>query len=132
MGSHQHELVTLERQQSHFFAHHLRQSAREIHHARLLPEPLSARLAASWDCAWWYTELCDHAKQLVADALFTLSYGGTVAAREQHCNDAQAFAEKLHHWLAQHQYDYPHFLPMLMAPERLHQLAESCRHPASD
>lgn len=103
LGSNQYELVALERQQSHFYAHHLRQSAREIHHAGLLPEPLSARLAASWDCAWWYTALCDHAKQPVADSLFTMNYGATVATREQHCNDAQVFAEKLHHWLTQHQ-----------------------------
>lgn len=132
LGNNQYELVTLERQQSHFYAHHLRQSAREIHHARLLPDPLSSRLAASWDCAWWYTALCDHAKQLVADSLFAMSYGTAVTLHEQHCNDAQAFAEKLDHWLTQHQYDYPHFLRMLMAPERLHRLAESCRKSPSD
>lgn len=131
-GEEQYELITLERQQSLFFAQHLRQSAREIQHGKLLPETLSTRLAASWDYAWWYTELFNHAKQLVSDALLTSSYGASASSavvREQHIQEAQSFAEKLHAWLAQHQFEYPHFLRMLMSPDRLHQLAETCRHP---
>lgn len=127
-GDAQRELVTLECQQSRFFAQHLRQSAREIHHTKILPEPLSVRLAASWDYAWWYSELFNQTKQLISDYLFMTNYGATQATRhamEHHRHDARHFADQLQNWLVQHRYDHPHFLRMLMTPERLAHLADT-------
>ncbi|MEH2921341.1 hypothetical protein ACFFL1_10795 [Samsonia erythrinae] len=129
-GESQRQLIALECQQMQFFAQHLRRSAREIQGARFLPEPLASRLVASWEYAWRYTELFNHTKRLVAGHLFISNYGVTRANREmlaQSADDALHFVHVLQNWLGQHRHAHPHFLPMLLTPERLAGLAERCR-----
>ncbi|PWC20842.1 hypothetical protein DDT52_09050 [Brenneria roseae subsp. roseae] len=129
-GESQRQLITLECQQMLFFAQHLRQSAREIQQTRLLPEALSARLSASWEYAWRYTGLFNQTKQLIADRLYIENYGPTASRRNsqlQQIGEALRFASELQNWLLQHRHAHPHFLTMLMTPERLNKLAESCR-----
>ncbi|PWC12527.1 hypothetical protein [Brenneria corticis] len=131
-GESQRQLLTLECQQMRFFAQRLRQSAREIQHARLLPEPLSSRLWSVWEYAWWYTELFNNAKLLIAGRLYMDNYGVTLAGRRSQLPqlaETQRFANELQNWLVRHRHEHPHFLSILMAPERLTALTEDCRVP---
>lgn len=127
-GHGQLSLISIEQEQVAFLAQHLRQKSTQLRLHSSLPPELKEMIFLAWERAYWYTRLFSVGKQAIVSKLYIEQYGRSALNDSLLINktaELRQFTLELGQWLQQNRQQHPHYLTMLLNPERLHKLADS-------